>query len=120
MSLLSIDMGSSSCKAVAFASDGRILAEASRSYTPDVRRPSWAEMSPEVFWQSFCEVTRDIAQHVTHDPVDVIGISSHGETFIAINGHGEAVCPAILNMDNRAAAQSDWFKSNFDPKRIFE
>src|SRR5215470_9341075 len=120
MSLLSIDMGSSSCKAVAFAIDGRMLAQASRSYSPDIPRPSWAEMSPEVFWESFSGVTREIAEHVSHDPVEALGISSHGETFVAVNGHNEAVCPAILNMDNRAMAQADWFKSNFDPMRIFE
>jgi len=119
MSLLSIDMGSSSCKAVAFACDGRILAEASRSYTPEIPRPSWAEMSPDVFWQSFCGVTREIAQ-CTHDPVEVVGISSHGETFVAVDDHREPVCPAILNMDNRAVAQANWLKSKFDPKRIFE
>jgi xylulokinase len=119
MSLLSIDMGSSSCKAVAFACDGRILAEASRSYTPQIPRRSWAEMSPDVFWQSFCEVTREIALPL-NDPLEVVGISSHGETFVAVGDHGEAVRPAILNMDNRAVAQANWFKSNFDPKRIFE
>jgi len=120
MSLLSIDMGSSSCKAVAFAIDGRMLAEASRSYSPDIPRPSWAEMSPEVFWESFSGVTREIAEHVSDDPVEALGISSHGETFVAVNGHNEAVCPAILNMDNRAMAQADWFTANFDPKQIFE
>ena len=120
MSLLSIDIGSSSCKAVAFASEGRILADLSRSYTPDVPRPSWAEMSPDIFWNSFCELTREIAQRVSVDPVEVVGISSHGETFVAVDDHREAVRPAILNIDNRAVAQADWFKSNFDPKRIFE
>jgi xylulokinase len=119
MSLLSIDMGSSSCKAVAFACDGRVLAEASRSYTPEIPRPSWAEMSPDVFWQSFCGVTREIAQRAD-DPIEVVGISSHGETFVAVDDHGEPVCPAILNMDNRAVAQANWLKVKFDPKRIFE
>jgi len=77
-------------------------------------------MSPDIFWNSFCELTREIAQRVSGDPVEVVGISSHGETFVAVGDHREAVCPAILNIDNRAVAQADWFKSTLDPKRIFE
>ena len=49
MSLLAVDMGSSSCKAIAFSPDGRMLAERRQSYSPDIPRPSWAEMPAEKF-----------------------------------------------------------------------
>ena len=34
MSLLGIDLGTSNCKCVAFREDGKVLAQASVSYTP--------------------------------------------------------------------------------------
>ncbi len=120
MSLLAIDMGSSSCKAVAYALDGRILAEACHSYTPEIPAPSWAELPADALWQAFRNVTRILAGKVTSDPIEALGISSHGETFVAVDDHHQPLSPAILNMDNRATAQAEWVKKTLDPKRIFE
>ncbi|MGC2195027.1 MAG: FGGY-family carbohydrate kinase [Terriglobales bacterium] len=120
MSLLAIDMGSSSCKAVVYALDGRILGETCHSYTPEVPAPSWAELPADIFWQAFRHVTRILASTVTSDPIQALGISSHGETFVAVDDHNQPLSPAILNMDNRATAQAEWVKKTLDPKRIFE
>src|SRR2546429_8772755 len=84
MSLLAVDMGSSSCKAIAFSPDGCMLAERRQSYSPDIPRPSWAEMSAEKFWQAFQSVTRQITSTIA-DPVEALCISSHAETFVPVN-----------------------------------
>jgi len=120
VSLLAIDMGSSSCKAIVFAIDGRILAEQSHSYSPDVPRPSWAEMPAEKFRSAFRAVTRSLASQVTGDPVEVLAISSHAETFVAVNDRHQPIAPAILNMDNRAVVQAKWMAKTLGPERIYE
>ena len=120
MSLLAIDMGSSSCKAVVHALDGRVLGEACQSYTPKIPAPSWAELPADTFWDAFCYVTRILASTVTDDPIEALGISSHGETFVPVDHHNQPLSPAILNMDNRAVAQAQWLKKILDPKHTFE
>lgn len=120
MSLLAIDMGSSSCKAVVHALDGRVLGEACRAYSPTVPAPSWAELPADTFWQAFRHVTRVLSGSVTNDPIEAVGISSHGETFVPVDRHHQPLSPAILNMDNRAVAQAERLKKILDPKRIFE
>ncbi len=120
MSLLAIDMGSSSCKAIVYALDGRILGQASRSYIPLVPAPSWAELPADDFWQAFRQVTRNLAATVSADPIEALGISSHGETFVPVDARNQPLSSAILNMDNRAVAQAGWLNQTFDPKHIFE
>lgn len=120
MSLLAIDMGSSSCKALAFALDGRILGEQSYPYSPAIPHPSWAEMPAEKFWSAFSGVTRALANAVPQDPIDVVAISSHAETFVPVDGQMQAVGPAILNTDNRAVEQANWMAGTLDPRRIFD
>jgi xylulokinase len=120
VSLLAIDMGSSRCKAIAFAIDGRILAERSHSYSPDIPKPSWAEMPADKFWSAFRAVTRSLAGDVSGDPIEVLAISSHAETFVAVNDRQEPLAPAILNMDNRAVLQAKWMANTLGPKRIYE
>jgi len=120
MSLLAIDMGSSCCKAVVHALDGRVLGEACHSYTPTIPALAWAELPADTFWQAFCHVTRILSGTVTNDPIEAVGISSHGETFVPVDRHHQPLSAAILNMDNRAVAQAERLKKILDPKRIFE
>jgi len=120
MSLLAIDMGSSNCKAVAYAIDGRILAETALPYASNTSLPSRTEVPADVFWQTFCQVTTHASHATTSDPIEAIGISSHGETFAPVDNKNQPVAPAILNMDDRAIVQADLLKQKVDPKRIFE
>jgi len=120
MSLLAVDLGSSSCKAVAFALDGRMLAERSLSYRPDHSTASHVEMPVQRFWESLCAMTRSIAEGLAENPVEVMTLSSHGETFVPVDSHYQPLSPAILNMDNRAVAQARWMAEELGRRRIFE
>ena len=120
MSLLAIDMGSSSCKAVAFSAGGSMLAQATQSYTAECPHPRWSEMEPETFWRAFASVVRAIAGRVPNDPVEVLGISSHAETFLPVDREGRTLGPAILNADSRAIAQANRVAEQIGRERIFE
>ena len=119
MSLLAIDMGSSSCKAVAFSVDGPVLSYKTHAYKPESPQPGWAEMHPEKFWDAFRSVVRDVAAEA-YEPIEVLAISSHGETFIPVDSRGRAVGNAILNLDQRAVAQTRWLTDNIGRERIFQ
>jgi xylulokinase len=119
MSLLAIDIGSSTCKAVAFSVEGRILAQHAAGYTPDFPAPSHAEMDPKRFWDAVCICSRTVAHNLA-DPVRALCLSSHGETFIPVNADNQAIAPAILNQDNRATAETVWLERQLGRKRTFE
>ena len=120
MSLLAIDIGSSSCKAIAFSVDGRLLAQRSHSYSAEYPQPAWAEMNADRFWAAFQTVTRAIAGEVANDPIEVLAISSHGETFIPVDRHQQPVGPAILNIDNRALSEAAWLAQELGLRPVFE
>jgi len=120
MSLLGIDIGSSRCKAVAFTSSARVLAKAGAEYHPQFPGPSMVEMNPDTLWQAVASAIRSAASQAGPDPVQAVGLSSHGETFVPINARGEPLAPAILNADNRAAAEARWWEDALGRKRIFE
>jgi xylulokinase len=119
MSLLAIDIGSSRCKAVAFAVTGEILAQHASAYTPEFPAPAHAEINPEFFWQAVCDCSRAVSKDLS-DPVRALCLSSHGETFVPVNGRNEAIAPAILNQDNRAAEEAAWLEKTLGRKRLFE
>ena len=119
MSLLGIDMGSDSCKAVVFDHVGRILAHDSRRYTTSSPSPGMVEIDPGMFWQVVVSLTRDLSQMVADDPIESLAISSHGETFVAVDKAGCALAPAIMNSDHRAVEQAKWWADALGKEKIY-
>jgi xylulokinase len=119
MSLLAMDIGSSACKAAVFATNGQLLAEHSSPYAPEVPRPFFAEMHPEKFWDAVCLCCRVVSKDLA-DPVQSLCLSSHGETFIAVDGHGRPVTKAILNQDNRATRESSECERAIGRTKLFQ
>jgi len=119
MSLLAVDIGSSRCKAVAFAVTGEMLAQHACAYTPEFPALSHAEMNPERFWQAVCQCSQAVSRNLS-DPVRALCLNSHGETFVPVKGNNEAIAPAVLNQDNRATYEARWLESTVKKKQLFE
>lgn len=119
MSLLAIDIGSSACKAIVFATSGQVLARHSSSYSPLFPRPGFAEMDPDTFWDAICICSREVSKNLS-DRVQAICLSSHGETFVAVNSRGEPLGRAILNQDGRAVEESACCEEHIGRQRLFQ
>ena len=119
MSLMGVDIGSSRCKVVVFTSTGEVIAEAVANYTPNLPGPSMAEIDPDVLWRAVALAMRTASSEVEHDPVRAVGLSSHGETFVPTNDQGEAIAPAILNVDSRANEEAAWWESCLGRESLF-
>ena len=119
MSFLSFDIGSSHCKGVLFSETGTVLAQRSSAFSPEFPQPAFAELDPEAFWKAVCTLSRALAGDAPGDKVQSLSLSSHGETFIPCDHKGKALGPAILNMDNRAFAETAWLEENFGREKLF-
>jgi xylulokinase len=120
MSLMGVDIGSSRCKAVVFRASGGVVAEAVADYRPEFPGPSMVEMNPDRLWDAVASAIRRAASQTKGDPIEAIGLGSHGETFVPTDERGEALGPAIMNADNRATAEAAWWEESVGRKRIFE
>ena len=114
-----MDIGSSTCKAVAFSSSGEVLAQASAHYVPEFPGLSFAEMDPDEFWNAVCSCCHNSCQRLT-DPVQALCLSSHAETFVAVDSAGRPVTRAILNQDGRAIRESAWCQEIIGRERLFQ
>lgn len=65
-------------------------------------------------------MVRAIAREVTNDSVEVLALSSHGETIIPVDEQKHAIGPAILNADNRAVAEAHWLAEKIGREKLFE
>jgi xylulokinase len=119
VSLLAVDIGSSSCKAVVFAASGAVLAQHSSSYTPEFPRPGFAEIDPEIFWDAVCSACHTVTKDLK-DPVRALCLSSQGETFVPVDSQGRPLTAAILNQDGRAIHESAQCEQMIGRQRLFQ
>ena len=119
MSFLSIDVGSSRCKAGLFSSAGEILAMRSAAYAPLSRRTGFAELDAETFLHVVLKVARELASLPQTETAQAVCFSSHGETVIPVSAAGQALGPAILNTDMRAIGEASWIEEQMGRRQLF-
>ena len=113
MAVLGIDLGTSGCKTVLVARDGRILASATAEYPLSTPKPLWSEQEPEHWWKGLVESVRAVLAKCPSEIVEGIGIGGqmHGATLL--DAEGKVVRPAILWNDGRCQTECDLIHKKF-------
>ncbi len=88
-------------------------------YAPRFPRPGFAELEADIFFNVVTALAREVACIPVNDPVQAICFSSHGETMIPVSAQGQALGPAILNMDVRATREAAWLEKEIGRRQLF-
>ena len=106
MTLLGVDIGTTGCKAAVVSPEGAPLATAYREYPLITPRPGWAELDPDVVWESACSAIRETTSSGVDAP-RAMAVSCLGEAVTPIDSRGRPLGPSIVSFDRRAAACHD-------------
>ncbi len=103
-SVLVIDQGTTSTRAMVFGPQLEILARAQREFPQHYPRPGWVEHDPEDLWSTTLATAREaLAQ--AGGTAAAIGIVNQRETTIVWDrATGQPIGPAIVWQDRRTAA----------------
>ncbi len=104
--LLSIDCGTQSLRALLFSPGGHLLGKSQIEYQPYFsQRPGWAEQDPEVYWNSLCQACTRLKTDCpdAFAAVAGVGITSQRASMINVDAHGTPLRPAIIWLDQRKA-----------------
>ena len=120
--LLGLDVGTTSVKAGLFDDAGRLLASADREYRIDHPAPDRAELDAETYWTASVGAIRAALAAGGADPAGVaaIGVSSQGETIVAVDGAGRPLGPALVWLDNRAVTEARALAEQFDDRTVYD
>ncbi len=122
MLFLGIDAGTTSLKAGLFDERGNARAIVNEEYTLVTPAADQAELDPEEYWRACVNAVRRVLTraNASHAEIGGIGVSSQGETTIAVDANGRALRRALVWLDNRAADQARQIAERFDLKRVYE
>lgn len=110
MSLLAIDQGTTSSRAIVFSDEGRIEAVAQHEFEQIYPADGWVEHDPEAIWTTTRNSIREaLAQH--GKAPRAAGITNQRETTIVWErSTGKAIYNAIVWQDRRTAATCQTLK----------
>ncbi|HEX8667854.1 MAG TPA: glycerol kinase [Allosphingosinicella sp.] len=103
--LLVIDEGTTSTRAMLFAADGRCLGCAQRELGQHYPQPGWVEQDAEEIWEASLACAREMADRPGGaGRIAAIGITNQRETVVFWSRRtGRALAPAIVWQDRRTA-----------------
>lgn len=117
MSLLGIDAGTTSCKAVAFDLKGNVLATASREYALSTPAPGHLELDANSVWEAVCATVRQV-NGAMYDPVTALAVSAQGEAVTPVAADGTVLAGSPVTFDTRAIAQATRLEEAIGRERL--
>ncbi len=120
--ILAADIGTTAMKAALYSREGGPVASFSREYAFLTPAPGQAELSAEVYTETFADAVRNLIREAGIGPADigVIGFSTQGETMLLLDEKNDPLRRAILWCDTRALAEAEEISDHFGPRTIQE
>lgn len=115
--LLAADMGTTATRVVLYDVSGRVVREARLPVHP---HPGLAELDAEVWWDTFCQASRQVLADEKVEAVAGLAITHQRQSFVPVDQSMQPLRPAILWYDTRAAAQAEWARTQIGPERIYQ
>ena len=105
---LGIDIGTSACKAVVVAPDGRTAGEASSPYPMAQPRPTWAEQDPDDWWTATGAAVRAAlaAAGIDGREVSAVGLTGQMHGAVLLDAADRVIRPALIWCDQRSAPEA--------------
>jgi glycerol kinase len=113
--ILALDQGTTSSRAIVFASDGTILGVAQSEFQQLFPQPGWVEHDPREIWASQVGVATEaiVRAGLTSRDIAAIGITNQRETAILWDrATGEPLANAIVWQDRRTAQLCDRLRAD--------
>jgi xylulokinase len=103
MSLLGIDVGSSSVKVGVYRENGELLKVVRGDVTTHHPQPGWWEQDPEEVWQTTSVLVRRLVAEdsIKHDPPKALAISASVRENFPADSEGKPLGPCIMAADVR-------------------
>ena len=121
MSLLGIDVGTTGCKAIVFALDGKALGQGYREYPHIFPQSGWVEMDSDEVWAATREaIAEAVSRAGRRDALQALAVSSQGEGVTPIAADGRPLANTIVSFDNRTRPQSEWWESELGKRKVFD
>ena len=104
--VLTVDVGTSSLKAVIYSTAGEVVDRATCRYGYSTPQAGWAEAKPDGWWDALQEALCELRQRCDLLTVEAIAFTGQMHSAVLLDADGKVVPPTILWLDRRASAET--------------
>ncbi|MGB3724729.1 MAG: glycerol kinase GlpK [Glaciecola sp.] len=118
--ILSIDQGTTSSRAIVFATNGDQIASSQQEFAQHYPANGWVEHDPNEIWETTLSSCKTVLQQAAKKGVDVacIGITNQRETTLVWDkATGKPIYPAIVWQDRRTSQFCESIQTHLDMVR---
>ena len=115
--VIGVDGGTESLRAFVFDLEGRLRGAAATPYPTEYPQPGWAEQNPADWWAALGAAVKSALAEagVAGQDILAMAIDTTSCSVVALDANGQALCPAMIWMDVRAATEADEVAATHDP-----
>ena len=108
--VLGLDLGTTTCRCIAFDLQGHAIAVASREAPPEHPAPGLAVVHAASWWAAVRQVLGAMAGQLADLGARPVGLGLSGlqHAMVPLDGEGQVLAPSMLWMDQRSRAQVEW------------
>ncbi len=103
--VVGIDCSTTSCKAIAWNADGRMVAQGRAVIALDNPTPDAWQQDARSWWRALAAACQQLTEKIDASRLATVCITSQRETFVLTDADGEPLHPALVWMDHRCGAQ---------------
>lgn len=104
--VIGVDVGTSGCRAVALDRDGRVVAQAKRSFPKLESRADESEQDPQLWWEGTLAVVTELTVALPNQSCRALCIAGTSGTALLCDAAGTPLGPALLYNDGRAQSEA--------------
>ncbi len=119
--LLSVDLGTTACKATVYTLEGQLMGSGIAEYPLISPSPAYVEQDVSLWWSLTVSTMRQaVAQAgAAGQRVRALGISSQGISFVPITASGIPLGNALCWLDTRAVAEAAEIQTQIGEERLY-
>lgn len=120
--LLSVDLGTTGCKAAVCSVEGQVLGTSYLEYPLISLSPEFVEQDANLWWSLTQQVIRDAIARSGIDGrhIQALSVSTQGISFVPINRSGQVLRNAISWLDTRATAEAAAIQARITDEKLFQ
>jgi xylulokinase len=104
---LTLDVGTSSLKAVLYDAGGHVLDKTTQRYGYEAKRAGWAEGDPHLWWRALRDAAGALGRRSDLATVEAISCTGQMHSAVLLDEHGAVIPPTILWLDRRASQETE-------------
>ncbi|HEX9067750.1 MAG TPA: gluconokinase [Ktedonobacterales bacterium] len=118
--VIGLDLGTTTCKALALTPSGEVAASASATYPLLTPQPGWAEQDPTVVWRVAAQTLSAVCQQLGATAITAIGLSGAMHSALPLDTHDLPLAHAMTWADQRATPQAEAQRAQTDPLALYQ